>query len=135
MALAEVVERDAVAVLAQVADGLRDDGLIFNKGRFRDFDLEVDSRQSVLFGQVIENPDRVRHEKVAARQVEYDRHNRQFLSSARVEILHGHLGDEVVEQVDLVVCFEHGYEVVRGDVPVFWIVPACQRLKGADLAR
>lgn len=59
MALAEVVERDAVAVLAQVADGLRDDGLIFNKGRFRDFDLEVDSRQSVLFGQVIENPDRV----------------------------------------------------------------------------
>ena len=58
-----------------------------------------------------------------------------FLSPAGVEILYGRLGDKVIEQVNPVLCFEHAHEILRGNIPVLCIMPACQRLKGADLAR
>lgn len=135
VALAEIVERDRVAVRAQLLDGLCEDGFIVDEGRLRDLDLQVDVRQLVFFRQLIEHPCWVCQAEIAPREVDDDRHDRQILLLTGVERLDGGLCDEVVEQVNLVGFFEHGNEVAREDLSTLRIMPACERLERADLVR
>lgn len=133
--LAEIVERDGVAACAQPLDGVHDGLLIPHEGGLGDLDLQVDVRQLVVLCQVIEDPDGVRQEEVAPRQINHDGHDRQALLPAGVEPFDGGLRDEVVEQVDIVLLLEHGNEVAGADFALLRIMPACECLKGADLAR
>lgn len=134
VALAKVVERDGVAVLAQALDGVHDGLFIPHEGGLSDLDLQVDVRQVVFLRQVVEDPDGVRQKEVAPRQIDHDGHDRQALPTG-VKLLDGGLRDEVVEQMDRVLLLEHGNEIARANLALLRIMPTCERLEGADLAR